>query len=239
MIVKVFTDVDVAWSWINSFFLQSYADYIGKNFLVLFESVSIPDKYFILAAFINRFDEDENDYISTVLPGVGVNDNIKFSGGAAVKEQQRLTLNDPFDAPYFNDYIDNSFTSSLNDIGVNTLSPIFQFAITGSSDGSTLDPGNETIFKTYFGTGGSAIKSNHIHSTLFPADASNIGYYVVGGNVDGTLFRPRGLLIAPPDANSSMGKYNVPGISSSPFYLTIETQNGGTILDSENLNVTQ
>jgi hypothetical protein len=39
------------------------------------------------------------------------------------------------------------------------------------------------------------------------------------------LGRPRGLLIAPPDASSLMGKYNVPGISSAPFYLTIEMIN--------------
>ena len=240
LIVKVFTNIDDAWTWINAWFTSGYAN--GKNFICLFLSdVGIVRKYYIVAAFINRFDSTGADYITTVLPGVGVNEYIKYQGRAAVKESQRLTLNDPFDAPYFNDWIDSDFTSSLNDIGINTLSPIFQFAITGSLNGTTLAPGNEAIFKTYF-NGTTTVKSNHIHSTLFPADAANIGYYVVGGVGGGGT--PKGLLVTTPDASSLMGEYNVPGVSyASLFYLTIEidklTYPNAVILDSEDAAVTQ
>ena len=190
-------------------------DYIqnGRNCISLWKkpnAVSGEDRYYIAGIFINRYASDGTDFANVVMPGFDLSagypggEEAMYYGGVEGFPQQNL--NDPIDSFYYQKYITGSL---LNGNALATLdpyptSPIFNFTISGSENGNTVDTNAFLNFQMGAGTNRSEIPSNRIQSVLFNNDSSNITTFPIA-NPQLPSNTPVGILLRNPNSYRFIG----------------------------------
>ena len=222
----------------------------GHNCISLYRDTASGgiQSYYIAGIFINRYDLGGADYASTLLPGVDLNINYR-NGLQGIDASKRMTLNDPLDIDYLNPFITGSLLNgdSLATLDPNSLSPIFNFAITGSIGGNLSL--SSSIFSNFqFGAGGniSTIPSNRIQSVLLNSDDSNLGYYPIskentGAKGGGPLYvlmvvNPRGNAFLGIQSNNPSSPFNIPLPSTLSIDVDINAEPTAKIIQNVDSN---